>query len=58
MPVSRRAVVGFAGAGSALALAGCAKGTPSALTSQQPSVTLVVSWTGAGPVGVADVADG
>jgi lipoprotein-anchoring transpeptidase ErfK/SrfK len=37
MPVSRRAVVGFAGAGSALVLTGCATTAPNALTSPNPS---------------------
>jgi lipoprotein-anchoring transpeptidase ErfK/SrfK len=45
MPVSRRAVVGFAGAGSALALAGCAKATTSALTSDAPSASAQPSAT-------------
>jgi len=39
MPVSRRAVVGFAGAGSALALAGCANASPSARSSDGASVS-------------------
>jgi lipoprotein-anchoring transpeptidase ErfK/SrfK len=55
MPVSRRAVVGFAGAGSALALAGCAKATSSALTSQQPSGMPEPSATSATPTGPAPV---
>jgi lipoprotein-anchoring transpeptidase ErfK/SrfK len=37
MPVSRRAVVGFAGAGSALVIAGCAKAGSTALNSPQPT---------------------
>ncbi len=45
MPVSRRAVVGFAGAGSALALAGCAKATSAALTSDAPSASVQPSAT-------------
>jgi lipoprotein-anchoring transpeptidase ErfK/SrfK len=45
MPVSRRAVVGFAGAGSALALAGCAKATSAALTSDAPSASAQPSAT-------------
>ncbi len=52
MPVSRRAVVGFAGAGSALALAGCAKATSAALSegpSPEPSPTSA-SPTAAAPV--------
>jgi lipoprotein-anchoring transpeptidase ErfK/SrfK len=53
MPVSRRAVVGFAGAGSALALAGCAKGTSAALTSDAPSASAQPSATSAtGPAPV------
>ncbi|HEY8664041.1 MAG TPA: Ig-like domain-containing protein [Propionibacteriaceae bacterium] len=55
MPVSRRAVVGFAGAGSALALAGCAKGTSAALTSDAPSASAVPSATSATPTGPAPV---
>ena len=55
MPVSRRAVVGLAGAGSALALAGCAKATSSALTSQQPSGMPEPSATSATPTGPAPV---
>ena len=39
MPVSRRAVVGLAGAGSALVLTGCATSVPKGLTSQPPSGT-------------------
>ena len=55
MPVSRRAVVGFAGAGSALALAGCAKGTSAALTSDAPSASTQPSATSATPTGPAPV---
>jgi lipoprotein-anchoring transpeptidase ErfK/SrfK len=55
MPVSRRAVVGFAGAGSALALAGCAKATSAALTSDAPSASVVPSATSATPSGPAPV---
>ena len=55
MPVSRRAVVGFAGAGSALALVGCAKATSAALTSQQPSGMPEPSATSATPTGPAPV---
>jgi len=55
MPVSRRAVVGFAGAGSALALAGCAKATSAALTSDAPSASAVPSATSATPTGPAPV---
>lgn len=39
MPVSRRAVVGFAGAGSALVLTGCATNAPKSLSSQVSSDT-------------------
>jgi len=52
MPVSRRAVVGFAGAGSALALAGCAKATSAALTSDAPSASAQPSATPTGPAPV------
>ena len=52
MPVSRRAVVGFAGAGSALALAGCAKATSAALTSDAPSASVQPSATPTGPAPV------
>jgi len=52
MPVSRRAVVGFAGAGSALVLAGCAKGTSAAL-SEDPSPE--PSPTSAGPTAAPPV---
>jgi len=55
MPVSRRAVVGFAGAGSALALAGCAKATSAALTSDAPSASTQPSATSATPTGPAPV---
>jgi len=55
MPVSRRAVVGFAGAGSALALAGCAKATSAALTSDAPSASAQPSATSATPTGPAPV---
>jgi len=55
MPVSRRAVVGFVGAGSALALVGCAKATSAALTSQQPSGMPEPSATSATPTGPAPV---
>jgi len=55
MPVSRRAVVGFAGAGSALALAGCAKATSAALTSDAPSASTQPSATAATPTGPAPV---
>jgi lipoprotein-anchoring transpeptidase ErfK/SrfK len=51
MPVSRRAVVGLAGAGSALVLVGCAKAGPTALSSSpasdatSPSVAAATSAT-------------
>ena len=54
MPVSRRAVVGLA-AGSALALAGCAKALPSALTSDGASVSPEPSETSATPSAPAAV---
>ena len=47
MPVSRRAVVGFAGAGSALVLTGCATNAPKGLTSQAPSDTSAPSASAA-----------
>ena len=57
MPVSRRAVVGFAGAGSALVLAGCAKSGPTALTSSPASDTSApsVAATSATPTTAAPV---
>jgi len=64
MPLSRRAAIGFAGAGSALALAGCAKSAPTALSSQKASQTPAASAasptpTPAGPVTLTlSIADG
>jgi lipoprotein-anchoring transpeptidase ErfK/SrfK len=57
MPVSRRAVVGFAGAGSALVLVGCAKSGPTALTNPSASQTTApsVAATSATPTTAAPV---